>query len=117
MASSSCEGAEGVARARTRLLIAALALAALLLVAAPAGAAPAQVPQPRREAPRHPLPASRATTSAITGFQGSWLDTALNLQYRLGNDVGLRDAPWIGTHNSFNSVAEMGQTVSTSDPN
>ena len=29
----------------------------------------------------------------------------------------LRDAPWIGTHNSFNSVAEMGQTVSTSDPN
>ena len=68
-----------MARARISLLTAAPALAALLLVAAPAGAASAQVPQPRHEAPRHPLPASRATTSAITGFQGSWLDTALNL--------------------------------------
>jgi hypothetical protein len=105
-----------MARARILLPTAALALAALL-VAVPAGAASAKVPQPRYEAPRQPLPASRATTSAITGFQGSWLDTALNLQYQLGNDVGLRDAPWIGTHNSYNSVAEMGQTIATSDPN
>jgi hypothetical protein len=106
-----------MSRARTLLCTAGLALAALMLVAAPAGAAAADKLQPRFEAPRKPLPASRATTSAITGFQGSWLDTALNLQYQLGNDVGLRDAPWIGTHNSYNSVAEMGQTIATSDPN
>jgi hypothetical protein len=31
--------------------------------------------------------------------------------------VVLRNAPWVGTHNSFNSVAEMGATISTTDPN
>jgi hypothetical protein len=50
-------------------------------------------------------------------FHGSWVDRALNLQYRLAGDVGLRNAPFIGTHNSYNSVAEMGVTSSTSDPN
>ena len=29
-------------------------------------------------------------------------------QRRLGDSVPLRNAPWFGTHNSFNSVAEMG---------
>ncbi|MGE5408790.1 MAG: phosphatidylinositol-specific phospholipase C domain-containing protein [Syntrophothermus sp.] len=55
--------------------------------------------------------------SAAAGFQGSWLDRALESQYRLAGDVPLRNAPWIGTHNSFNSVAEMGPTTSTLDPN
>src|SRR3954453_11162715 len=106
-----------MAGARILVRTAALALAGLLLLVPPAGAASPQVPQPRYEAPRQPLAASRATASAITGFQGSWLDTALNLQYQLAGDVSLRDAPWIGTHNSYNSVAEMGQTIATSDPN
>ena len=29
----------------------------------------------------------------------------------------MRDAPWVGTHNSFNSTAEMGQTISANDSN
>lgn len=56
-------------------------------------------------------------SAAGASFHGSWLDRALGLQYRLSGDVGLADAPFIGTHNSFNSVAEMGQTSATADPN
>ena len=29
----------------------------------------------------------------------------------------LRNAPWVGTHNSFNSIAEMGPTLSDVDSN
>ena len=50
-------------------------------------------------------------------FEGSWTDRALALQYQLAGDVGLRYAPWVGTHNSFNSVAEMGPTLSNLDAN
>jgi hypothetical protein len=49
--------------------------------------------------------------------QGRWLNRALDLQYQLAGDVGLGNAPFVGTHNSFNSVAEMGPTTSTLDPN
>ncbi|MBA2522317.1 MAG: hypothetical protein H0V25_03195, partial [Solirubrobacterales bacterium] len=41
-------------------------------------------------------------------FAGSWLEAALDAQYELGSDLAFKDAPLIGTHNSFNSVAEMG---------
>lgn len=58
-----------------------------------------------------------AGTAAGAGFRGSWVDRALGLQYRLAGDVEMRNAPWIGTHNSYNSVAEMGLTISTGDPN
>ena len=60
-------------------------------------------------------PAARA--DAVDDFQGSWADRALDQQFDLAGDVPLRNVPWVGTHNSFNSVAEMGQTVSTYDPN
>lgn len=50
-------------------------------------------------------------------FEGSWADRALALQYDLAGDVGLRNTPWVGTHNSFNSVAEMGPTLSDLDAN
>ena len=40
-----------------------------------------------------------------------WVRQALGLQYELSSDVGYRDAPWIGTHNSFNSPAEVGDTL------
>ncbi|MEX2195196.1 MAG: hypothetical protein WD844_07900 [Thermoleophilaceae bacterium] len=53
----------------------------------------------------------------VTPFEGSWAHRALGLQYDLAGDVGLRDAPWVGTHNSFNSVAEMGPTLSDVDSN
>ncbi|HEX2393386.1 MAG TPA: hypothetical protein VHI77_10765 [Solirubrobacterales bacterium] len=57
------------------------------------------------------------TLAAGADFQGSWVDRALESQYRLAGDVEMRNAPWVGTHNSFNSVAEMGVTTSTLDPN
>ena len=53
----------------------------------------------------------------IDAYQHSWAHRALRLQYELGNDVGLRNAQWIGTHNSFNSAAEMGPTLSDTDSN
>jgi hypothetical protein len=54
---------------------------------------------------------------AVAAFQGTWADRALALQYELAGDVGLRNAPWVGTHNSFNSIAEMGPTLSDLDSN
>lgn len=42
---------------------------------------------------------------------------ALGLQYELGSDLGMIDAPWVGTHNSFNSIAEMGLALSPLDSN
>lgn len=46
-----------------------------------------------------------------------WERAALGLQYELASDVPLRNAPWVGTHNSFNSVAEMGPALSPLDSN
>ena len=46
-----------------------------------------------------------------------WARDALDDQYYLGSALPLRDAQWVGTHNSFNSVAEMGPTLSAQDSN
>ncbi len=46
-----------------------------------------------------------------------WTQRALGLQYELAGDVPLRNAPWVGTHNSFNSAAEMGPALSPLDSN
>ena len=54
---------------------------------------------------------------AIAGYERSWTHRALAFQEALSRDVPLRDAPWIGTHNSFNSIAEMGPTLSDTDSN
>jgi hypothetical protein len=54
---------------------------------------------------------------AVAAYQRSDVHRTLAFQYALAGDVPLRDAPWIGTHNSFNSSTEMGPTVSDSDPN
>jgi hypothetical protein len=51
------------------------------------------------------------------GGGDAWVQRALELQYELGSDVGLRNAPWVGTHNSFNSRAEMGPALSPMDSN
>src|SRR3954452_22158193 len=53
----------------------------------------------------------------VAGWDQTWTHRALAFQYALGNDVPLRDAPWIGTHNSFNSIAGMGNTLSDTDSN
>ncbi|MGI8461273.1 MAG: hypothetical protein ACR2OC_06495 [Solirubrobacterales bacterium] len=60
--------------------------------------------------------ASAGQERAETG-NAAWVQRALELQYELGSDLGFRDAPWVGTHNSFNSTAEMGQTISANDSN
>src|SRR4051794_9505193 len=54
---------------------------------------------------------------AIASYERSWAHRALAFQESLSRDVPLRDAPWIGTHNSFNSIAEMGPTLSDTDSN
>jgi hypothetical protein len=60
-------------------------------------------------------PAERASPRAVAGT--AWVQRALTLQYELAHDVELRNAPWIGTHNSFNSTAEMGPALSAQDSN
>ena len=41
----------------------------------------------------------------------------LDLQYELAGDVPMRNAPWVFTHNSYNSPAEMGVALSPQDRN
>lgn len=53
----------------------------------------------------------------VDAYQDSWVHRALGLQYDLSGDMPFRNAPFVGTHNSFNSVAEMGPTLSAQDSN
>lgn len=55
--------------------------------------------------------------AAIAAHEASWTHDALAFQHELGHAVPFRNAPWVGTHNSFNSIAEMGPTVSDMDSN
>ena len=59
----------------------------------------------------------RVSAAAVDAYESSWVHRALGLQFELAHDLPLRNAPWIGTHNSFNSVAEMGPTLSDLDSN
>ena len=52
-----------------------------------------------------------------TAAGDDWARASLADQYELGSSLPLRDAPWVGTHNSFNSEAEMGPTLSAQDAN
>jgi hypothetical protein len=54
---------------------------------------------------------------AIQNYEHAWTHRALALQYELGNDVGFPNAQWLGTHNSFNSIAEEGPSLSDTDAN
>ena len=54
---------------------------------------------------------------AASADDRDWAREALALQYELANDVELRNAPWVYTHNSYNSEAEMGVTLSNRDSN
>src|SRR4051794_24476924 len=55
--------------------------------------------------------------AALAAYDTSWTHRALAFQYKLANDVGMIDAPWLGTHNSFNSIAQQGPALSTTDAN
>ena len=64
------------------------------------------------------LIAVTAPIPAVQAADRAWVQRALGLQYELAGDVALRNAPWIYTHNSFNSPAEMGPgAISSKDPN
>ena len=58
-----------------------------------------------------------AASEARAESRAAWTQRALALQYSLASDVPLRNAPWVYTHNSFNSKAEMGPTLSDTDQN
>src|ERR687883_279318 len=52
------------------------------------------------------LPLLLLLTLAAPASADPWVDRALDTQYELGSALPLRNAPWIGTHNSFNSSSE-----------
>jgi hypothetical protein len=54
---------------------------------------------------------------AIQAYERSQTHQALAMQYELANDIGFVNAPWLGTHNSFNSIAQQGPALSTTDAN
>ncbi|HEY1358375.1 MAG TPA: phosphatidylinositol-specific phospholipase C domain-containing protein [Thermoleophilaceae bacterium] len=54
---------------------------------------------------------------AAAASEHAWTQRALALQYSLAGDVPLSNTPWVYTHNSFNSRAEMGPTLSDTDAN
>lgn len=58
-------------------------------------------------------PAHAAAPDAEPG----WAQRALDLQYELGSEVGFTNAPWVGTHNSFNSTEQTGVALSSNDSN
>jgi hypothetical protein len=60
---------------------------------------------------------ARPVDASGAGHGGRWTQRALALQYELAGDVGLANAPWVATHNSFNSVAEMGSGLGSLDAN
>lgn len=64
-----------------------------------------------------PSAAQADSRKSVEDYQQSWTHRALALQYDLGGDAPFRNAHWVGTHNSFNSVAEMGPALSAFDSN
>ena len=54
--------------------------------------------------------------SKIDAYQQSWLHRTVAFQSRLGDPLPFADAPWVGTHNSFNSTDEN-PTASHTDSN
>ena len=60
--------------------------------------------------------ADPVSEAAVSAYEKSDVHRALALQYALGNDLPLRYAPWLGTHNSFNTTTRE-PTVSGLDSN
>jgi hypothetical protein len=54
--------------------------------------------------------------SDLDAYAKSWTHRAAQFQFQLGDSVPLRDAQWLGTHNSFNTDAN-GLTLSHTDNN
>ncbi|WP_310962537.1 hypothetical protein [Nocardioides terrisoli] len=60
--------------------------------------------------------AHKVTQAARDAYLKSWVHQAAEFQYALGGSLPLRDAQWIGTHNSFNSPSDS-LTLSHEDSN
>lgn len=60
--------------------------------------------------------AHKVTQAARDAYQTSWVHRTAQFQYALADSLPFRDVQWIGTHNSFNSVAN-GLTLSHADSN
>ncbi|MBA2505454.1 MAG: hypothetical protein H0V29_05845 [Thermoleophilaceae bacterium] len=58
----------------------------------------------------------RVLREEVGEYRASQTHRALAFQYDLAGELPLRNTPWIGTHNSFNSPSEM-PTVSHTDSN
>jgi len=56
------------------------------------------------------------TQAARDAYATSWVHRAAQFQYALGDILPLRQAQWLGTHNSFNSVNDTA-TLSHTDSN
>src|SRR3954452_15173805 len=96
-----------------------LTIAFVLALSAPAAATPPGPADAGRDATAtcRALGGPCQPEADVSGWDQTWTHRALAFQYELGGDVPLRDAPWVGTHNSFNSIAEMGNTLSDTDAN
>jgi len=57
--------------------------------------------------------AHKVTQAARDAYLQSWVHRTAQFQYALGNGLPLGDAQWIGTHNSFNSLADSGSLLNT----
>ena len=57
------------------------------------------------------------TEQAVAAQESSWLGQALELQHRLGDALSLKDAMWVGTHNSFNTASNVPLSPSNNDSN
>ncbi|MCW2782840.1 MAG: Conserved exported or envelope protein of unknown function [Marmoricola sp.] len=60
--------------------------------------------------------AHNVTQAARDAYLQSWVHRTAQFQYALGNPLPLRDAQWLGTHNSFNSLSDS-LTLSHADSN
>ena len=99
---------------------------ALLIVPVTARAAEGDPPCPDGQAPDPSGLVCVLVDHATTGVeiatqepapQDPWLTQALELQHRLGDALPLRDAMWVGTHNSFNSASNSPPSLSNTDGN
>src|SRR5689334_20036918 len=60
--------------------------------------------------------AHQVTQAARDAYVASWVHRTAQFQYGLGDPLPFRDASWIGTHNSFNSLSNE-FTLSHADSN
>jgi hypothetical protein len=69
-----------------------------------------------RQAPAAVAPDTRPEAAGLAAYEDSWVHRTAAFQFALGDTVALRDAQWLGTHNSFNAPVN-GLTPSHVDSN